>query len=257
MRHVIIGAGVIGTATGVWLRANNEEVVFNDINSERLTKLEQKGFKVLWFKKDIRKSDPDIIWICTSEWDTEKVLEDICELNAHRIIVIRSTMPIGETDKLIKKYGLTHVAHIPEFLRQKTAIDDIFNKDRIIIGLTDTKTKAVLIDLFKFATVPLLVTDIRTSEMIKYASNCWLASQITFWNEIKKLCDKIDINPQLVANGVTLDKRISKYGSAMIGEPFLGACFPKDIKSLIKSFEEEHIEPIFLKAVKKANDRLL
>jgi len=93
MRHIIIGAGVIGAATGVWLRANNEEVMFNDIKLEPLKKLEQKGFKVSMLKEDIWKHSPDIIWICTSEWDTEKVLEDIYEQYADvKIIVIRSTI---------------------------------------------------------------------------------------------------------------------------------------------------------------------
>jgi len=254
MKHIIIGAGTIGAATGIWLKANNEEVMFNDINSEALNKLEQKGFKVSMFKKDIALYMPDIIWVCTAEWDTEKVLKDIYELNSHKIIVIRSTMPVGETEKLTKKYGLRHVAHVPEFLRQKTAIEDIFNKDRIIIGTEDRLVQLKLEEIFKSVTVPVFITDIKTSELIKYASNCWLASQISFWNEIKKLCDKLCINPQAVANGATLDKRISKYGSAMTGEPWGGFCYPKDIKSLIKSFEEKDIDPIFLKAVKKVND---
>jgi len=258
MKHVIIGSGCIGQATGIWLSARNEKVTFFDISSKPLDKLEKKGYKVSMFptKINVRKENPDIIWICTAEWDVEKVIKELHEYNSDKIYIIRSTMPVGETEKIASKYGLVHVAHIPEFLRQKTAINDIFNQDRIVIGLKDKKTRKALKELYKNEQVPVIFTKIKESEMIKYTANCWLAMQISYWNEIKKFCDKSKINPQLVADVATMDKRISKYGSAMIGEPYSGFCFPKDTKSLIKSFEKKKIKPKLLKAIVEVNDSL-
>ena len=80
--------------------------------------------------------------------------------------------------------------------------------------------------------------------------------QISYWNEIKKIADELKINPQMVANAACLDKRISNYGTAMLGEPFGGFCFPKDINALIKSFEELGLDPELLKAVRRVNDQI-
>jgi len=256
MKHIIIGAGCIGKATGIWFKSNNNEVLFHDINEEVLTNLSKKGYKTLKESSQIKDEKPDIIWICTAEWDTESAIQKIYKDNQNSIIVIRSTMPPGETEKIAKKYNLTHIAHVPEFLRQKVAIEDIFNKDRIIIGSKDEKTKQKLKEAYKSETIPIIFTDIATSELIKYSANCWLATQISFWNEIKKICDKLKVNPQQVANAVTLDRRISKYGSNMLGEPFGGFCFPKDTESLVKAFEKNNIDPILLKAIRKVNESL-
>lgn len=251
MKHMIIGAGIVGTATGVWLKANSEDVIFCDIKPEVLKKLKNKGFKVT---KEIKKTKIDIYWICTAEWDTERILKQLSGIVNDQIIVIRSTMPPGLTKKLARKYKYKHAAHIPEFLKQKTAIQDIFDKDRVIIGTDSVIAKSELTKVFHSVTIPVIFTDTTTSELIKYASNCWLASQISYWNEIKKICDEFKVNPQMVANGSTLDRRISKYGTAMLGEPYAGFCFPKDMDALIKAFEQKKLKPIFLKAVKKVNN---
>lgn len=253
MKHLIIGSGIVGTATGVWLNTNREDVTFCDIKPEALKKLQNKGFKVT---SSIKDACVDMYWICTAEWDVEKVLKQLSKIVEDPTVVIRSTMPPGRTNKLARKYKLQHIAHIPEFLRQKTAIADIFDKDRVIIGTTDEKIKLKLKKVFNSETVQIIFTDSTTSELIKYASNCWLATQISYWNEIKKICDELKVNPQMVANAACLDRRISKYGTAMIGEPFGGFCFPKDLDALIKSFEGNRLNPIMLKAVREVNELL-
>lgn len=253
MKHLIIGAGIVGTATGIWLKANCEDIVFCDIKTETLEKLKNRGFSVTSKIKDVKA---DIYWICTAEWNTEEVLKDISKINKNPRIVIRSTMPLGSTDELSKKYNVQRIAHIPEFLRQKTAISDIFDEDRIIIGTNDKDLEMTLKKVFSSVTSPIIFTNPTTSELIKYAANCWLAMQISYWNEIKKLADELKINPQMVANAACLDKRISSYGTAMLGEPFGGFCFPKDINALIKSFEELGLNPELLKAVRKVNDKI-
>jgi UDPglucose 6-dehydrogenase len=253
MKHVIIGAGVVGTATGVWLKANREEVIFCDIKPEVLLKLKNKGFNVT---STIEKIQADIYWICTAEWDAEKILSILSKRFKDPTIVIRSTMPPGSTEKLAKKYKVKHVAHIPEFLREKTAISDIFDENRIVIGVRDEETKAKLQKVFEAETAPKIFTDTTTSELIKYASNCWLATQISYWNEIKKISDKLGVNPQMVANAACLDRRISRYGTAMLGDAFGGFCFPKDLNALIQSFDANNLEPILLKAVRKVNEKI-
>lgn len=252
MKHIVIGSGVIGTATGVWLKANSQEVIFYDIDSEKLKKLKNRDYKI---STKLKNTKADIYWVCTAEWDVESVLKQLKTFK-EPTIVIRSTMPPGETEKLAKKYKIKHIAHVPEFLRQKTAISDIFDKDRIVIGTKDEKTKNILKKVFESEMVEIIFTDTNTSELIKYASNCWLAMTITYWNEIKKICDKMKVNPQMVANAACLDKRISKYGTAMIGEPFSGFCFPKDTDALIKAFEDLGLDPILLKSIRKVNDKL-
>lgn len=253
MKHIIIGAGIVGTATGVWLKANREEVIFCDKKPEVLQRLKNRGFTVT---SDFKSEKSDIYWICTAEWNTEEVLKQLAESLKDPVIVIRSTMPVGSTDILCKKYNLKHVAHMPEFLRQKTAISDIFDEDRIVIGTSDEKTEKILRKIFVSVTSPIIYTNPKTSELIKYASNCWLAMQISYWNEIKKIADKLKVNPQMVANAACLDKRISKYGTAMLGEPYGGFCFPKDMDALIKSFEEIGLNPKILKAVKLVNEQI-
>jgi len=251
MKHLIIGAGIVGTATGIWLQANKEEVIFCDISKETLQKLQNRGFQVT---SSLQKKTIDIFWICTVEWDTEQILQQLAEGDDNPTIVIRSTMPPGSTEGLIKKYHLTHVAHIPEFLRQKTAIADEFDTDRIILGTNDKDTKRKITKIFSSVTSPIIYCSPTESELIKYASNCWLSTQISYWNEIKVLCDTLHINPQLIANAACLDKRISKYGTAMTGDPYAGFCFPKDMKALIKAFEDRSLKPILLKAVEKRNE---
>ena len=253
MKHLIIGSGIIGTATGIWLNANKEEVIFHDVQPEVLKKLKDKGYKVVTKIENIKA---DIYWICTAEWNTEEVVKKLSELFDDPTIVIRSTTPPGTVKKLAEKYKIKHMAHIPEFLRQKTAIADIFDKDRVIIGSTDEETRNKLKEVYNSETVDLIFTDTTTSETIKYAANCWLAMTISYWNEVKAICDKLEINPQMVANAATLDKRISRYGTAMIGEPFAGFCFPKDTNAFIKSFEENGLEPILLKAIRKVNEKI-
>ena len=253
MRHLIIGSGVVGTATGIWLRANCENVTFYDILPEVLKKLKNRKFNVT---TDIKNIKTDIYWICTAEWDVEGAIKQIIKIKDNPTIVIRSTMPPGFTEKLSKKYKIKHIAHVPEFLRQKTAIIDMFERDRLIIGTNDIKIKEKLKQVFNSVTKPIIFTTPTSSELIKYAANCWLASQISYWNEIKIICDKYKINPQLIANAACLDKRISNYGTAMIGEPYAGFCFPKDMDALIKAFEENGLDPIMLKAIRKRNEMI-
>ena len=254
MKHVIIGSGVVGVATGTWLEANKFDVTYYDIDNEVLRKLRKSGKKTANILPKLTRQD--IFWICTHEKYVKAIIANHLSVLSKSIIVIRSTCPPGTLEHLQNSFGLAFLAHNPKFLREKTALDDEFNKDRIIIGTNNNYVKEVMQTIYKSSNAPIIFTDPTTSELIKYAANCWLSTQISYWSSIKQLCDKLNVNPQLVSNAVTLDKRISKYGSAMLGFPYSGKCFPKDMKSLIKTFKDKKINPTLLEAVEKVNEEL-
>lgn len=247
MKHLIIGSGVIGKATGIWLLANKNEVYFNDINDETLKKLKDEGYKTT--KKII---DADVYWICTAEWNVEEAIKEIPKGS---LVIVRSTTPVGTMEKLQDKNEDLILVHNPEFLVQKTAVLDMFNSSRIIIG-SKIDVKDMMNNIFSTVKCPIIFTEFNTSELIKYTANCWLAMQISYWNEIKELCDSFKVNPQEVANAVTLDKRISNYGTAMIGKPFSGFCFPKDTKALLETFKKRKINSRMIDATIKTNEEI-
>lgn len=242
MNHLIVGAGVVGTSTGQFLTAKGDEVWYDDINSHKLKNLRVHD----------KKNQYNIIWICTHEKDVEDVLKKI-KPNTRSRIIIRSTTPPGTVKALGEKYEIDLIGHNPEFLRETNKLGDTFFPDRIVIGTTNNYVRDDLIKVYGSCNCPIILTGPTTSEIIKLVSNCWLSTQISYWNEVKKLCDKLNINGQDVAYASTLDKRISKYGTAMTGKPFDGHCLPKDIDSFIKTFEDLKISSVLLKAVKEVN----
>jgi len=197
----------------------------------------------------------NIFWICTLEWDAEHAIKCLPDLGQEQIVVIRSTLKPGDVKRLQDKYQI-QIAHVPEFLRQATAIEDSFNPDRVIIGADSNCLFAILDDVFKTFHVPIVHVSTETSAMIKLVSNAWLSTQISFWNQIYELTKKMYLNPEEVANAVTLDRRISGYGSNMVGKSFGGVCLPKDLDSIIKLFEKNSIRPDIFHAVKDVNIRI-
>lgn len=182
----------------------------------------------------------------------------------YHVIVVKSTVLPGTTENIIKPiieeesdketlkdFGL---AMNPEFLREGVALRDFLNPDRIVIGVLDEQTRKVLDELYAPINAPKLFTDIKTAEMIKYASNAFLATKISFANEIGNICKKLGIDSWKVFEGVGLDHRISPY-FFRTGIGWGGSCFPKDIKALIKKAEEVGEEAIILKAVVEVNDK--
>jgi len=249
MKHLIIGSGTVGKATGYFLEANNEEVYYNDIDNAVLSGLKEKGKKVSEKVEDLY----DVFWVCTHEKHVIKVVNDNLSIFKNNVLIIRSTTPVGLLDSIIEEHNLDLVAHNPEFLREKTAVEDSFNPDRIVIGTYNGVVSDILEEIYTSLNVPKIVCLPTESELIKYTSNCWLATQISFWNEVKELYDKLGINGQGIANAVCLDRRISRYGSNMLGDCYKGMCLPKDMANLIKVFKEKGIDPIVLNAVEERN----
>lgn len=254
MKHLIIGCGTVGRATGIWLIAKKEDVCFWDKKQEVLNRLRSEGYKINPIERGF-----DFYWVCTHEKYVEDVVREIKSNDENAFVVVRSTTPIGFCEKLSSKFNI-RIVHMPEFLREKTALEDMFNPDRIIVGITSVHEND-LINMFHYSvafpsTKPAFLVDATTSEIVKLVSNAWLSTQISFWNEIKKLCDVYGVNPQLVADVCCLDKRISRYGAMMLGKPFGGKCLPKDLDTLIKCFRKKKIDPVLLKSVKKVNEKI-
>jgi UDPglucose 6-dehydrogenase len=178
-------------------------------------------------------------------------------------VIVKSTVLPGTTNNFVvpilenesgkhatKDFG---IGSNPEFLKEGSAVHDFFHTDRIVIGTNDPKTKEVLEILYKPLHAPFFTTDIKTAEMIKYASNAFLATKISFANEIGNLCKLNEIDSYEVFRGVGMDTRINPHFFRS-GIGFGGSCFPKDIHALISFAESLGIEPRILKAVIGTND---
>jgi UDPglucose 6-dehydrogenase len=180
------------------------------------------------------------------------------------VVVVKSTVIPGTTEGVVKPiieeksgkrafedFGL---AMNPEFLREGNAVEDFFNPDRIVVGVEDDRTRSILEELYSSFSCPKMFTDIKTAEMIKYTANAFLATKISFANEIGNICKRLGIDVYEVFRGVGLDHRINPaFFRAGIG--FGGSCFPKDVKALIRKAEELGEEPRILKAVIEVNER--
>lgn len=241
MRHLVIGAGVTGDATGHMLESIGEDVYYYDVDDSKLLGKKKMNYTIGY----------DIYWICTAEWNTEEVIETLA--NTYKMVVIRSTVPPGFTNRMRTTYNLHHIAHCPEFLREAFAREDAMNPDRVIIGTYDIPLLRVLWKLFTKLTpnTKQCVTPVE-SELIKLMSNAYLSTQISFWNEMDKICEEYSVNTARVIEGCKGDHRVGYYGTDPTRGKFGGFCLPKDLIALIKVSRNHKL----LKAVKKVNDDL-
>jgi UDPglucose 6-dehydrogenase len=173
------------------------------------------------------------------------------------LVVIRSTVVPGTIDEVIAPYfsGLPEVGICanPEFLQMGTALEDFMAPSRIVIGENDRKWGDILVSLYKTFSAPVIRTDFKTAEMIKYASNACLATKITFINEIGNICKKMGIDAYGVAEGMELDGRIGA-GHLRAGIGYGGSCFPKDIAALVAKAKEVGYQPNVLQQIVELNN---
>src|SRR4030095_10225381 len=178
------------------------------------------------------------------------------------VVITKSTVPVGtgdEVERIIREArpdaDVTVVSN-PEFLREGAAIYDFKHPDRIVVGIEDERAKAVVTELYRplyLNAAPMLFTGRRTAELIKYAANAFLATKITFINEIADLCEAVGADVQEVARGIGLDNRIGpKFLHA--GPGYGGSCFPKDTLALLKTAEAVGIEQRIISTVVRVND---
>src|SRR5467141_927217 len=178
------------------------------------------------------------------------------------VVVTKSTVPVGtgdEVERIIREArpdADVAVVSNPEFLREGAAIRDFKHPDRIVVGLTDERARKVMAEIYRplyLNQAPIRYTSRRTAELIKYAANAFLATKITFINEIADLCERVGADVQEVACGIGLDNRIGpKFLHA--GPGFGGSCFPKDVRALIKTARDHDVPMRILEAVETVND---
>ena len=182
-------------------------------------------------------------------------------MDGYRIIVVKSTVPVGTCDRVAKAVAEetdhpVDVVSNPEFLKEGAAVEDFMYPDRIVVGTASAQAKEVMEELYApFVRTghPVIHTDIRSSEMIKYAANAMLATRISFMNEISNLCERVGADVTAVRKGVGSDPRIGPR-FLFPGVGYGGSCFPKDVKALIATARDHDFEMALLQAVESVND---
>jgi UDPglucose 6-dehydrogenase len=238
-----------------------EEIVKRNTKAKRL-------IFTLYYDKAIPLSSVIFIAVSTppktnGEADLSAVLDVSEKIGKHigkySVIVTKSTVPVGTNRKIKKiiakampKNVSFDVASVPEFLREGQAISDTLHPDRIVIGTESEKAQEVLVELHKPINSKVLLTNIETAEMIKYASNAFLATKISFANVIAHLCELTNANGLKVLEGIGLDKRIGSFFLSP-GAGYGGSCFPKDVKALIAIAKQHGYNFELLKNVEKIN----
>jgi len=182
-------------------------------------------------------------------------------MDRYKVIVVKSTVPVGTSEKIreILKSETHHPFDLlsnPEFLKQGAAVEDFMKPDRVVVGADDVRAAEILRDLyapFVRTGSPVLIVDVRTAELLKYAANAFLAARISFMNEIANLCEHVGANVDMIRKGLASDSRI---GPAFLfaGVGFGGSCFPKDIRALADTGRQHNYEMKILEAVGAVND---
>lgn len=266
MKIIVVGTGYVGLVTGTCLADTGHHVTCIDIDAKKIEQLQQGIIPIyepeleqlvkqnikaqrLLFSTSLKDAlvESEIIFIAVgtpSAADGKAdlqyvyaVAEEIGKnIKNYKIIVNKSTVPVGtgkEVRKIINKYyqGEFDIVSCPEFLREGTAVKDFFNPDRLVIGVGSKKAEQIMQEVFKRIKGQKLITTVESAELIKYASNAFLATKISFINEIAHICEKTGADIEEVSYGVGLDRRIGqKFLKAGIG--WGGSCFPKDVKAL-------------------------
>ncbi|WP_250858266.1 UDP-glucose dehydrogenase family protein [Oceanirhabdus seepicola] len=290
MKIAIVGTGYVGLVSAVCFAEKGSRVICVDNNEEKIKQLNKgimpiyendledmlnknKCSKRLEFTTDleyaVQKSDIIIIAVGTPMLpnghadlsQVESVTENIAKfMNEYKIIVNKSTVPVGTQKKVIKlirdnqinEYDFDVVSN-PEFLREGTAIYDTMHGDRIVIGTDNERARKIMTKLYANFNQSIILTSPENAEMIKYAANAFLATKISFINEIANICEIVGADVQEIAKIIGMDKRISpEFLSAGIG--FGGACFPKDTKALIKFTEGFGYDFKIVKSVIEVNE---
>lgn len=289
MKIAMIGTGYVGLVTGTCFAELGNEVVCVDNDKGKIEKLEKgiipiyepgleemveknvKG-KRLSFTTNIEDAAKacNVIFIAvgtppkpdgTADLSSvEKVSAVVADvMTEYKLVVGKSTVPVN-TGKWIKKtidlrnkQGIEYdVASNPEFLREGSAIDDFLHPDRIVIGVETERAKKILCDIYAPIDAPILVTDIESAEIIKHASNSFLATKISFINALSVICEQSGADVERVAEGMGLDSRIGKQ-FLNAGAGFGGFCFPKDLSAFIKIAEDLGYDFRLLKEVERIN----
>ncbi len=292
MKIAVIGSGYVGLVTGACFAEFGVNVTCLDIDRDKIEMLNKGGVPIyepgldniiernvkegrLTFSTDIPEGVRNSLVIFIAVGTPEKedgsadlqhvmnVAKNIApHINDYKVIVTKSTVPVG-TGRIVRKTIAENqkepvefsVVSNPEFLREGSAINDFMRPDRVVIGVEDARAEKVMKDLYNplyLIEVPFVVTNLESSELIKYASNAFLAVKISYINEVADICDAVGADVHKVAKGMGLDGRISpKFLHP--GPGFGGSCFPKDTKALIDIAKQQGLKNEVVSAAVKVN----
>ena len=291
MNISIIGTGYVGLVTGTCFAETGNRVVCMDVDTKKVAQL-KKGVSPIYepgldplLERNLKAgrlsvtsslqeaiSKSDVIFLCLptppgadGSADLKYVMqvaEDIAKTtDGFKVIVTKSTVPVGTADKIREIFNRHNrnefvVASNPEFLKEGNAIQDFMFPDRVVVGVENERAEKMLRELYEpfvRTGAPILIMETRSSEMVKYAANAFLATKISFMNEIARLCEKLGADVDKVRTAIGYDNRIgAKFLFPGIG--WGGSCFPKDVKALIKIGEEAAVETPVVSAVDAINE---
>jgi UDPglucose 6-dehydrogenase len=290
MKIAVIGTGYVGLVTGTCFAETGNKVVCVDIDQDKVEKLSagqitiyEPGLEKI-FLRNIKEErlrftthlasaveDAEIIFLALptppgadGAADLRYVLSVADELGkllkGYKVIVNKSTVPVGTADKvraaITNNYnGEFDVVSNPEFLREGVAVDDFMKPDRVVVGTSAERARKLMSELYAPYVRqgnPIIFMDERSSELTKYAANSFLATKISFMNEIAQLCERMGADVDMVRRGIGSDERIGKR-FLFSGIGYGGSCFPKDVQALVQSASEAQYDFKILKAVEKVN----
>lgn len=291
MKICVIGTGYVGLVGAAVFANKGHKVVGVDKDQEKISKILQgvmpiyePGLNEIILKNTkegrlkfttsvstgIKESDAIFICVGTPQGDTGAadltavmaVAKEIGQnLNKYKVVITKSTVPVGTNERIeqiikenMPKDAEFDVVSNPEFLREGTAIEDMLNTNRTVVGTKSERALKAMRELYKGFDAPMVECDLRSAEMIKYAANALLATKISFINEIGQLCERAGANVQIVAEGVGLDKRIGKAFLNATGVGYGGSCFPKDVAALYKTSTDQAYDFKLLRSVMEVNE---
>lgn len=291
MKIAVVGTGYVGLVTGTCFAETGNKVICIDIDQDKVEKLSNGEITIyepglekiflrnlkenrLKFTTDLATGvqDAEIIFLALptppgegGAADLRYVLGVATELGKlltdYKVIVDKSTVPVGTAEKVqaaiaVNYKGEFDVVSNPEFLREGVAVDDFMKPDRVVVGTRSERARKVMSDLyapFVRQGNPVIFMDEKSAELTKYAANSFLATKISFMNEIAQLCERLGADVDMVRRGIGSDERIGKR-FLFPGIGYGGSCFPKDVQALIISSEEVNYDFKILKAVESVND---
>lgn len=289
MKITVIGSGYVGLVSGICFAKLGHEITCVDKDEGKISKLKsgeipifEPGLKELLneaiaakkisFTTNLKEAldGSSVVFIAVGTPQDEDGSADLSYVlaaakeiaqnsNSYKLVITKSTVPAGTGAKIKNLIAATNpslnfsIASNPEFLREGAAIDDFMNPDRIVIGVEDEKAQKILAEIYgKFPTDKLITTDIISAELIKYASNSFLATKISFINEMADLCEIVGGDIKQVSRAMGLDSRIGeKFLNP--GPGFGGSCFPKDIMAILNVAREKKVELSLIESVTTSN----
>ncbi len=285
----VVGTGYVGLVTGACFADLGNQVRCLDIDTTKIALLRQGHVPIyepglqeivqrnqeaerLFFYTDYATAlaDAEFVFVCVDTPAThcghpdmrrvETALADImAHVGSNVVLVNKSTVPVGTGDWMeglletaTREGTKMDVVSCPEFLREGSAVQDFMHPDRIVLGCLDRESAAQVVDLYRPMEAEVIITDLRTAEMIKYASNAYLATRISFINHMARLCEAVAVDIDIVTRGMALDSRIgSQFLNAGLG--FGGSCFPKDVGALNHLAQSFQVDIPFLQTVLDMN----